>query len=67
MKTPAPDDAPPDEPIRVRLNTSLIERPFFAGVDLEFMLFGGFNLWTAFMLFKLTLGGPSLPLKSLPS
>ena len=55
MKSPAADDAPSDEPTRVRLNTSLIERPFFAGVDLEFMLFGGFILWTAFMLFKLTL------------
>lgn len=45
----------PDEPVRVRLHTSLIERPFFAGVDLEFMLFAGFVLWTAFMLVKLTL------------
>ena len=45
----------PDEPSRVRLHTSLIERPFFAGVDLEFMLFAGFVLWTAFMLAKLTL------------
>lgn len=45
----------PDEPSRVRLHVSLIERPFFAGVDLEFMLLGGFLLWTAFMIFKLTL------------
>lgn len=46
---------PPDEPTRVRIHSSLIERPFFAGVDLEFMLFAGFVLWTAFMLVKLTL------------
>lgn len=46
--------APPEEPARVRLHASLIERPFFAGVDMEFLLFGGFLLWTSFMLFKLT-------------
>lgn len=50
-----PADIVPEEPARVRLHTSLIQRPFFAGVDMEFMLLGGFILWTSFMLFKLTI------------
>ena len=49
------DASPPDEPVRVRLHTSLIERPLFGGVDMEFMLLAGFLLWTAFLVFKLTL------------
>lgn len=44
-----------DEPTRVRIHTSLTERPFFAGVDLEFILFASFLLWTAFLTVKLTL------------
>ena len=50
----APTDTPgADEPVRVRLHTSLTERPFFGGVDMEFMLLAGFLLWTAFLVFKL--------------
>lgn len=53
MPSPQPGSVP-EEPLRVRIHSSLIERPFFGGVDMEFMLLAGFLLWTAFLIFKLT-------------
>ena len=57
MATP-PDAAPPEELSRVRVHTSLIERPLFMGVDMEILIVSAFLVWTTFMLagFTLTLG-----------
>lgn len=52
---PPSNETTREEPIRVKLHTSLVQRPLVAGVDLEFMLLAGFLLWTAFLVFKLTL------------
>ena len=52
----APTDAPPaDELRRVRVHTSLIERPLFMGVDMEVLVLSAFLVWTAFMVFGLSL------------
>lgn len=53
-----PQDGPhwaEHEPERVRLNTSLVERPLFGGVDLEFFVISGVLLWIAFAVFGLSL------------
>ena len=49
------DPTPTEEPTRVRVHTSLTERPLFGGVDMEAFLIAGFLIWTAFLVFKLTL------------
>ena len=43
---------PPEEPTRVRVHTSLTERPLFGGVDMEAWLVSGFLAWTAFLVFR---------------
>ncbi|MEM1117389.1 MAG: VirB3 family type IV secretion system protein [Bacteroidota bacterium] len=53
----ATTDVPIEEPTRVRVHTSLTERPLFGGVDMEVFLVSGFLIWTAFLVF-----GFSLPL-----
>ena len=54
MATP-PDATPPDELARVRVHTSLIERPLFMGVDMEVLLVSAFLIWTSFMVFSVSL------------
>ena len=54
MATP-PDATPPDELTRVRVHTSLIERPLFMGVDMEVLLVSAFLIWTSFMVFGVSL------------
>ena len=49
------DATPIEEPARVRIHTSLTERPLFGGVDMEVFLVSGFLIWTAFLVFKFTL------------
>ena len=49
------DPSPLDEPTRVRVHTSLTERPLFGGVDMEVFLVAGFFIWGSFLTFKLTL------------
>ena len=48
------ETTPPDEPVRVRVHTSLTERPLFGGTDMEVWVLAGFLLWTSFLVFKLT-------------
>ncbi len=48
------DPAPPEEPTRVRVHTSLTERPLFGGVDMEAWVVSGFMVWTAFLVFRLS-------------
>ena len=47
-------DPATEEPTRVRVHTSLTERPLFGGVDMEVFLIAGFVIWTSFLIFKLT-------------
>ena len=47
-------DPQADEPTRVRIHTSLTERPLFAGVDMEVLMVCGFLIWGSFLMFKLT-------------
>ena len=47
-----PDQAPPEEPVRVRVHTSLTERPLFGGVDIEAWVVAGFLGWSAFLVFR---------------
>ena len=47
-------DPATEEPTRVRVHTSLTERPLFGGVDMEAFLLSGFLIWTSFLVFKLT-------------
>ena len=51
MTTPPADD----EPTRVRVHTSLTERPLFGGADIEVWVLAGFLVWSSFLLFRLTL------------
>ena len=48
----SPDPAPAEEPVRVRVHTSLTERPLFGGVDMEAWVIAGFVMWTAFLVFR---------------
>lgn len=43
------------EPERIKVNTSLIERPLFAGVDLELIFIIALAIWSSFLVFGLTL------------
>ena len=43
------------EPERIKVNTSLIERPLFAGVDLELIFVIALAVWSSFLVFGLTL------------
>ena len=48
------DPTPTEEPTRVRVHTSLTERPLFGGVDMEALVVAGFLIWTAFLVFRVT-------------
>lgn len=50
MTTPPPDG----EPTRVRVHTSLTERPLFGGTDMEVWVVVGFLVWASFLVFRLT-------------
>ena len=52
MTPPRPTD---DEPTRVRVHTSLTERPLFGGADMEVWLVSGFLVWTGFLVFRFSL------------
>ena len=43
------------EPERIRINTSLIDRPLFCGVDMEFLFVIALAIWFSFLTFKLSL------------
>ena len=43
------------EPERIRINTSLVDRPLFCGVDMEFLFVISVAIWFSFLTFKLTL------------
>lgn len=51
MTIPSSDDA---EPTRVRVHTSLTERPLFGGTDMEVWVLAGFLIWSSFLMFRLT-------------
>ncbi len=46
------DPTPIEEPTRVRVHTSLTERPLFGGVDMEAWVLSGFLVWTSFLVFR---------------
>ena len=46
------EPGPIEEPTRVRVHTSLTERPLFGGVDIEAWVVAGFLTWTAFLVFR---------------
>ena len=46
---------PDEEPTRVRVHTSLTERPLFGGADMEVWLASGFLVWTGFLVFRFSI------------
>lgn len=42
------------EPTRVKLNSSLVRRPLFAGVDMEVLFALSLAVWFSFLVFKLS-------------